>query len=38
VIDFISIIVGAFVIVVMSAWYPAKKAAQVDVLNVLRNE
>lgn len=37
-IDFISIIVGAFVIVVLSAWYPAKKAAQVDVLNVLRNE
>jgi putative ABC transport system permease protein len=38
VIDFVSIIIGAFVIVVLSAWYPAKKAAQVDVLNVLRNE
>jgi len=38
IIDFISIIVGAFGIVVLSAWYPAKKAAQVDVLNVLRNE
>jgi len=38
IIDFISIIVGAFFIVVLSAWYPAKKAAQVDVLNVLRNE
>lgn len=38
IIDFASIIVGAFVIVVLSAWYPAKKAAQVDVLNVLRNE
>lgn len=38
IIDFISIIVGAFIIVVLSAWYPAKKAAQVDVLNVLRNE
>jgi len=38
VIDFIMIIVGAFGIVVLSAWYPAKKAAQVDVLNVLRNE
>ncbi len=38
IIDFVSIIVGAFVIVVLSAWYPAKKAAQVDVLNVLRNE
>jgi putative ABC transport system permease protein len=36
--DFVSIIAGAFVIVVLSAWYPAKKAAQVDVLNVLRNE
>ena len=38
IIDFLSIIAGAFVIVVLSAWYPAKKAAQVDVLNVLRNE
>ncbi len=37
-IDFFSIIIGAFIIVVLSAWYPAKKAAQVDVLNVLRNE
>ncbi len=37
-VDFFSIIIGAFVIVVLSAWYPAKKAAQVDVLNVLRNE
>ena len=38
IVDFVSILVGAFVIVVLSAWYPAKKAAQVDVLNVLRNE
>ncbi|HIC42950.1 MAG TPA: ABC transporter permease [Sulfurimonas sp.] len=38
IIDFASIIIGAFCIVVLSAWYPAKKAAQVDVLNVLRNE
>jgi len=38
IIDFVSIIVGAFFIVVFSAWYPAKKASQVDVLNVLRNE
>ena len=37
-VDFSLIIVGAFSIVVLSAWYPAKKAAQVDVLNVLRNE
>lgn len=36
--DFFSIITGAFVIVVLSAWYPAKKAADVDVLTVLRNE
>ncbi len=37
-IDFFSIIIGAFVIVLLSAWYPAKKAADVDVLTVLRNE
>ena len=36
--DFFSIIGGAFVIVVLSAWYPAKKASEVDVLTVLRNE
>lgn len=36
--DFLSIISGAFVIVLLSAWYPAKKAADVDVLTVLRNE
>ena len=36
--DFISIIVGAFVIVVGSAYYPAKKASEVDILTVLRNE
>jgi len=38
VVDFFSIIIGAFVIVLLSAWYPAKKAADVDVLTVLRNE
>jgi putative ABC transport system permease protein len=38
IIDFINIIVGAFVIVLLSAWYPAKKASEVDVLTVLRNE
>lgn len=38
VIDFFLIIVGAFVIVLLSSWYPAKKAADVDVLTVLRNE
>ena len=36
--DFFSILGGAFVIVVLSAWYPAKKASEVDVLTVLRNE
>ena len=36
--DFISIVVGAFVIVVVSAYYPAKKASEVDILTVLRNE
>ncbi len=36
--DFISIVVGAFVIVVGSAYYPAKKASEVDILTVLRNE
>jgi putative ABC transport system permease protein len=38
VIDFFSIIIGAFIIVLLSAWYPAKKASEVDVLTVLRNE
>lgn len=36
--DFFSIIIGAFGIVLLSAWYPAKKAADVDPLTVLRNE
>lgn len=38
VIDFFLIIFGAFFIVLISAWYPAKKASEVDVLTVLRNE
>jgi len=37
-IDFFSILGGAFVIVLLSSWYPAKKASEVDVLTVLRNE
>ncbi len=36
--DFISIIVGTFIIVIISALYPANKGASVDPLNVLRNE
>ncbi len=38
VIDFSLIITGAFVIVILSSYYPAKKASEVDVLTVLRNE
>jgi len=36
--DFFLIISGAFVIVLASAYYPAKKASEVDILTVLRNE
>jgi putative ABC transport system permease protein len=36
--DFIYIVMGAFMIVVASAYYPAKKASEVDILTVLRNE
>lgn len=36
--DFLSIICGAFIIVVVSSFYPAKKASEVDILTVLRNE
>lgn len=36
--DFIYIIIGTVVIVVLSSRYPAKKASQTDPLTVLRNE
>ena len=36
--DFILIVTGAFGIVIASSYYPAKKASEVDVLTVLRNE
>jgi len=36
--DFFMIVSGAFFIVVASAYYPAKKASEVDILTVLRNE
>jgi len=36
--DFFLIITGAFVIVIISSYYPAKKASEVDILTVLRNE
>ena len=37
-IDFVSIVIGSIVIVFLSSYYPAKKATQIDVLDVLRNE
>ena len=36
--DFISIVLGAVVIVLLSSFYPAKKATDIDVLSTLRNE
>lgn len=36
--DFLFIVFGAFAIVVLSSFYPAKKASEVDILTVLRNE
>ncbi|RUM63437.1 MAG: ABC transporter permease, partial [Sulfurimonas sp.] len=38
ILDFSLIVGGAFIIVLISSWYPAKKASEVDVLTVLRNE
>jgi len=38
IVDFISIVVGSMIIVFLSSYYPAKKATQIDVLDVLRNE
>jgi putative ABC transport system permease protein len=37
-IDFSLIVFGAFFIVILSSYYPAKKASEVDILTVLRNE
>jgi putative ABC transport system permease protein len=36
--DFLLIIFGAVSVVVVSAFYPAKRASKIDVLTVLRNE
>jgi putative ABC transport system permease protein len=37
-VDFSMIIIGTFVIILVSSIYPAKKASQTDPLTVLRNE
>lgn len=37
-IDFLSVIGGAFVVVMITSWYPAKKASEVNILNTLRFE
>lgn len=36
--DLVMILVGATIIVILSSYYPAKKATQIDVLQTLRNE
>jgi putative ABC transport system permease protein len=36
--DFISIVIGSIIIVFLSSYYPAKKATEINVLDVLRNE
>ena len=36
--DFISIVIGAVVIVTLSSYYPAAKATKIDVIDVLRND
>lgn len=37
-VDLIATIVGAIIIVLLSAFYPSKKATEVDILTTLRNE
>ena len=37
-IDYLLTVAGGMLIVLLSSWYPAKKASEVDVLTVLRNE
>ncbi len=36
--DFVSIVIGAAVIVFLSSYYPASRATKIDVIEVLRNE
>ena len=38
IIDFVSIVLGSGIIVLLSSYYPAKKATKIDVIDVLRNE
>jgi putative ABC transport system permease protein len=38
ILDFSIIVIGAFFIVLLSSYYPSKKASEVDILTVLRNE
>lgn len=38
VIDFFLIVLGSLLIALLSSYYPAKKASEIDVLSVLRNE
>jgi len=37
-IDFSLIIIGAIIVIMLSSYYPAKKASEVDILNTLRFE
>ena len=37
-VDFVSIVIGAAIIVVLSSYYPASRATKIDVIDVLRNE
>ncbi|MCR6577075.1 ABC transporter permease [Campylobacter insulaenigrae] len=38
IVDFLATILGAIIIIVLSSYYPAKKATQVNILDTLRNE